>query len=86
MERWGIANLPGSYSIDITPNGYIIDETFYTWLTQIFDPITKKRQLGAYRLLLFNSYITHLTIKVVQFCQNEKILPFLTPSHLTHLV
>jgi hypothetical protein len=86
IESWCDAPLGDGYCIDVTPNGYITDETFYDWLVEKFDVCSKMRQVGEYRLLLLDGHTTHITIEVVEFCREEKILPFLTPPHLTHLV
>ena len=84
QERWLQARIPNNYILAATETAYV-NEIFWEWIHH-FNHYTKKRQKGVHRLLLFDGHTSHLTIEVLQFCNEQKILLFLTISHLTHLI
>ncbi len=59
----------------ITESGYSNDELNYEWI-QHFDRYSAKRQHGAFRLLLIDSYTSHTTYEFVQYCNEHNIIPF----------
>ena len=85
QERWLQARIPNNYILAVTESAYVNDEIFWEWIHH-FDHYTKKRQKGVYRLLLFDGHTSHLTIEVLQFYNEQKILLFLLLPYLTHLI
>ena len=57
----------------------------YQWL-QHFDQHTKPRLLHRtdYRLLFFDGHTPHKIFDFINFCQNNRIIPYCFPSKLTH--
>jgi hypothetical protein len=85
METWADSPLHNGYWIETTPNGFITDETFFDWLVKVFNPATQRRQMGAWRCLVLDGHTTHVTEEILEFCDQEGIILFLTPPYLTHL-
>jgi DDE superfamily endonuclease len=55
-----------------------------SWLRH-FDKFTASRTKGAYRLLIFDGYGSHVTQGFLQYCWDHKIRPYQLPAHSTHL-
>ena len=51
-----------------------------------FNLWSSKRQVGAYRLLIFNGYGSHLIYKFIEYCNNRKIIPFSLPPYTSYLL
>ena len=69
-----------------TLNGYTSNEVLFQWLTTVFEPHTKRRQRGNYRLLLLDSYKSHLLARFIRFCCLNQILLLVLPAHTSHLL
>lgn len=71
--------------IATSESGWTNNAIGYEWITK-FDVQSKKHQQGKYRLLLVDGHEFHITIKVVQFCLEKKIVLTKMPPHLMHLL
>lgn len=71
--------------IATSESGWTNNAIGYEWITK-FDVQSKKHQQGKYRLLLIDGHEFHITIKVVQFYLEKKIVLTKMPPHLIHLL
>ena len=84
LQQWYTNTaLPDDYLIGTSPSGYSNDTLSIDWLKH-FDNWSTKRQCGVYRLLIFDSYGSHLTKEFVDYCDERKIIPFSLPPHTSH--
>ena len=62
--------------------------TDYIDLLQLhhFDAMTRHRCLGAFRLLLFDGYGSHLLFPFINYCWNNGIIPLCLPAHITYIM
>ena len=51
-----------------------------------FECFSAKKQVKAWRLLLFDKHSSHYTSKFVGYCNTHKIILFCLPPHTTHLL
>jgi hypothetical protein len=51
-----------------------------------FDSQTASRRQSAWRLLIFDSHVSHLSLEFITYCETANIIPFCLPSHSTHLL
>ena len=65
-------------------SGFTNDILTMSWLKH-FDRFTAPRTKGAYRLLIFDGYGSHVTQDFLEFCWQRKIRPYCLPAHSTHL-
>jgi len=54
------------------------------WLHQVFERFTKPKARREWRLLILDGHGSHLTIEFFDFCDANKILLMIFPSHATH--
>jgi len=66
--------------------GWINDELIYSWLTIVFDRNTrsKARNSRDYRLLFVDEHDSHINMKFLDWCEQNKMLVALYSSHSTH--
>ena len=79
-------NLPSDWMIGVSPNGWTTDELGFEWLQSVFEPNTKDRTKGVYRLLILDGHGSHLTPRFDQYCQDHKIIPLCMPPHSSHIL
>ncbi len=62
------------------------DELIYSWLTIVFDRNTrsKARNSRDYRLLFVDEHDSHINMKFLDWCEQNKMLVALYSSHSTH--
>jgi hypothetical protein len=69
-----------------SPNGWTNDDIGYEWLTQVFDRHTKQKARNGrdYRLLFLDGHSSHLNMRFIEFCDQNKIMLMAYPPHSTH--
>lgn len=86
LHQWYTnTELPDDYSIATSPSGYSNDQLAYAYLLH-FDEWSSRRQVGVWRLLIFDDFGSHLTKEFIDYCDNKKIIPFGLPPHTSHLL
>ena len=76
--------LTGIDSISISPNGWTDQELGATWLQNDFDPATRDKAAGQYRLLILDGHNSHCTFTLCKYASDRKIIIICLPSHTTH--
>ena len=69
----------------ISDSGYSYDALSLEWHKH-FKCFSAKRQVRAWRLLLFDGHGSHCISEFVEYCNTHKIIPFCLPLHTTHLL
>ena len=65
-------------------NGYNDSKISLEWLTRVFDPQTKGLANQRPRVLICDSFRTHETLEILEFCFTNNILLCRLPSHTSH--
>ena len=86
LSTWYTTDLPSGWTIALSENGWTNDKLGYHWLTEIFDPYTRNRKVGRYRLLILNGHSSHITPEFDQYCLNHDIIPLCMPPHSSYLL
>ena len=73
--------------IATSPNGWTDNELGLEYLKTHFEPQTQETQseLG-YRILIVDGHASHVTIEVMRFCVQHKIILLCLPPHSTHFL
>ncbi|SCO92448.1 related to transposase [Fusarium oxysporum] len=79
------SNLPGTWAIATTPNGWTDNETGLDWLKH-FNRCTTDRSTGAYRLLILDGHESHLSADFQIYCEENNIITLCMPPHSSHLL
>jgi hypothetical protein len=84
LHQWyANTSLPDNYLVGTSKSGYSNDMLSIDWLHH-FDNWSRQRQQGAWRLLIFDGYESHLTKEFIEYCDDKKIIPFGLPPHTSH--
>jgi hypothetical protein len=67
-----------------TESGWINSDLALEWIQQIVEPETRPEFNSQWRLLLLDGHSTHITRKMIEFCEGCQIILGLLPSHSTH--
>ncbi|EFQ90857.1 hypothetical protein PTT_12453 [Pyrenophora teres f. teres 0-1] len=78
-------NLPQDWVIAVSENGWTTNELGLQWL-KYFDEHTKRRVVGAYRLLVIDGHESHDSLEFQQYCKENKIITICMPPHSSHLL
>ncbi|EAQ88445.1 hypothetical protein CHGG_05064 [Chaetomium globosum CBS 148.51] len=76
--------LPKTWRIGVSDNGWTTDELTFEWLREVFEPQTRKRTVGRYRLLILDGHGSHSTPAFDKFCTEHRILTECMPPHSSH--
>jgi hypothetical protein len=76
--------LPKTWRIGVSDNGWTTDELTFAWLREVFEPQTRNRTVGRYRLLILDGHGSHLTPEFDKFCTEHRILTECMPPHSSH--
>ena len=60
------------------------DELTFAWLREAFEPQTRNRTVGRYRLLILDGHASHSTPEFDKFCTEHRILTECMPPHSSH--
>ena len=56
------------------------------WLEQMFNKETKKKTCWAYKLLILDSHEFHISIQFINYCDQNRILLIIYPSHSIYIL
>ncbi|KAH7463246.1 hypothetical protein FOMA001_g18207 [Fusarium oxysporum f. sp. matthiolae] len=79
------SNLPATWAIATTQNGWTDNETGLEWLKH-FDRCTTDRSVGAYRLLILDGHESHQSADFQIYCEENNIITLCMPPHSSHLL
>jgi len=77
-------DLPGSWVIKPTNNGWTNNETGLEWIKH-FDKHTASSTKGAYRLLVLDGHESHTSAEFEAYCKSHNIVTISLPPHSSHL-
>src|SRR6478752_6051349 len=79
------SNLPGTWAIATTQNGWTDNETGLEWLKH-FNRCTTDRSVGSYRLLILDGHESHHSTDFEIYCEENNIITLCMPAHSSHLL
>ncbi|EWZ28455.1 hypothetical protein FOZG_17848 [Fusarium oxysporum Fo47] len=79
------SNLPASWAIATTQNGWTDNETGLEWLKH-FDRCTINRSTGPYRLLILDGHESHHSADFQIYCEENNTITLCMPPHSSHLL
>ena len=85
MAKWYQTDLPLNTSMAVSPTGYTNDELTMEWIRH-FNAQIKHRTIGVKGLLLMDGYGSHHTKEFIQYCDDNSIIPFGLPPHITYIL
>ena len=86
MKKSWMDELEQGNIIALSDKGWTNNTLGMEWFRRMFNPVTKQRQQGEYRLLILDGHASHITNEVIRFCLEVKIILLCLPPHTTHVL
>ena len=78
------AQTPG-WKFSTSNKGWTSDIHSIQWLTRCFEPATREKADGGYRVLILDGHSSHVTVDFINHCCQHKILLLRLIPHTSHL-
>jgi len=85
MEDWVQDNLTGAEVIAVSQTGYTNESIAVSWLDHFIKHVDAGPE-AHWRILLLDDHTTHYKNDFILKCHENHIVPFVFPSHLTHVL
>jgi len=83
--QWIPASIHGNWRFNCNSKGWTSNVHGLDWLIRCFDPETKDKAAGGYRLLICDGHDSHITAEFMAYCIDNDILLMILPPHSSHL-
>ena len=80
------ANLTEGWRFSCSTRGWTSDIHGLEWLRRCFEPATREKANGNYRILILDGHGSHETLPFISHCRLHKILLLRLPPHTSHLL
>jgi len=84
-REWIPATINGDWKLSCNSKGWTSNEHGIQWLRRCFEPFTREKAAGAYRLLICDGHDSHITGEWIAHCMNNNIILMILPPHSSHL-
>jgi hypothetical protein len=85
LSSWYEYGVPANWKIGVSKKGWTDDDYCFDWLIEIFDPYTRQRAVGQYRLLILDGYGSYIIAAFDQYYRSYFIMVLQMPAHSLHL-
>ena len=68
----------------VTENSWTNDAYGLKWLQEVFEPRTRPKRPNSKRLLIVNSYSSHINLQFISWAEAHKIFILILPPYATH--
>lgn len=79
-------SVPINWSIGKSENGWMTAETFYEYISNIFEPWLTTHNIERPIILYVDGHSSHLTLPVAQFCMDHQLELIALFPNATHLI
>lgn len=83
--RWVNGNIPDDWRFACNSKGWTSNDHGIKWLRECFEPLTREKAAGKYRLLICDGHDSHITGEFIGHCMDHNIVLFILPPHSSHL-
>lgn len=82
-----IANaMPPAWAIGRSDNGWMTQETFFEYMTNIFEPWLTEKNIPRPVIFFLDGHVSHISLALSQFCISKKIELVALLPNATHLL
>ncbi|RFU25453.1 hypothetical protein B7463_g10893, partial [Scytalidium lignicola] len=78
--------LPDGWRDERSDNGWTNNRIGLEWLEKTFEPTTRDKTKGQYRMLVLDGHGSHVAPEFDLFCSQHKIVPICMPPHSSHIL
>ncbi|XP_031353826.1 uncharacterized protein LOC116180679 [Photinus pyralis] len=81
-----VKNIPPEWGIGKSENGWMTQETFFEYITNIFNPWLDKHNIPRPVIMFLDGHSSHLSLPLSEFCEQKKIILVALYPNATHLI
>ena len=85
QSTWFSTNVPDDWIAVTSPNGWTSDLLAMGWLKRVFEPSTRNKANGNYRIIILDGHHSHLTPEFMEYCTEHRIIVLCLPAHTSHM-
>ena len=78
--------LPQGWHVSCNSKGWTSNEHGVEWLKKCFEPATRDKADGQFRLLICDGHDSHISSEFIRHCISNRIVLLLLPPHCSHLM
>ena len=83
--QWIPANINGHWRFSCNSKGWTSNKHGVQWLRRCFEPATREKAAGEYRLLICDGHDSHITGEYIGHCMDNNIILMILPLHSSHM-
>jgi DDE superfamily endonuclease/Tc5 transposase DNA-binding domain len=81
-----LQEMPEGWHVSCNTKGWTNNLLGVEWLTKCFEPATRDKADGGFRLLICDGHDSHISAEFIQHCIANRIVLLLLPPHCSHLM
>ena len=85
VNQWIPASVSSTWMFSCNSKGWTSNKHGLEWLERVFEPSTRAKAGGQYRLLICDGHDSHITGAFVAHCMDYDIVLLILPPHSSHL-
>lgn len=78
--------MPPFWAIGKSENGWMTQETFFEYITNVFDPWLEKNLIEKPVIFFLDGHVSHLSLYLTEYCMEKKIVLVALLPNATHLL
>jgi hypothetical protein len=86
LKEWIPFEADDSWKFVVNTKGWISNVHGVEWLRRVFEPATRDKANGGYRIIICDGHDSHINGEFVAHCYDNKIELLLLPPHTSHLL
>ena len=86
LQNWILDKILNSWFFSANTKGWTSNLHGLEWLKRIFEPLTRTKANGKYRLLICDGHDSHISGSFIAYCLQNRILLMILPPYTSHLL
>ncbi|APA16038.1 hypothetical protein SS1G_10153 [Sclerotinia sclerotiorum 1980 UF-70] len=86
LQNWIPKEVLGSWFFSANTKGWTSNLHGLEWLKRVFEPATRAKADGKYRLLICDGHDSHISGSFIAHCLQNRIVLLILPPHTSHLL
>jgi hypothetical protein len=86
LENWIPVKVQNEWFFSANTKGWTSNLHGLEWLKRVFEPITRTKAEGQYRLLICDGHDSHISGSFIAHCLQNRIILLILPPHTSHLL
>jgi hypothetical protein len=86
LQNWIPDQVRNSWFFSANKKGWTSNLHGLEWLKRVFEPLTRTKANGQYRLLVCDGHDSHISGSFIAHCLQNRILLMILPPHTSHLL